>query len=118
MSSEVLVRLMVERPDESAAAEDAALLSEALRPFGTPGAPHLERYWKIEEYFDLLVALSVENAEATLLHVARLLADRWEWGRYRQWAVWDVRLHGAFRIERLAPSARWAHLDILDRGNP
>ncbi len=113
MSSKILVRLMVERPGERAAADDAEVLLEMLRSFGSVDAPAIEKYWKIEEWFHVGIVLEAEDAEATLLRVAQHLADTWHWGPGRHWAIWDLRLHGAFKIERLAAHARWAHIEIV-----
>ena len=109
-TSEALVRLMVERPDETTAADSAARLHDALQPFGEPAPPSVEKYWKIDGWFK--VAIVLRTAEG-LPQIADALATDWQWGPNRRWAVWDHRQHGAFRIGSLVPYARWAHLDIL-----
>ena len=105
--------LMVERPDETTAGDCASNLGDAMRPFGEPAQPSVEKYWKIDGWFEVAIILRAAHATEGLSQIADALAADWQWGRDRRWAVWDPRQHGAFRINSLAPYARWAHRDIL-----
>ena len=113
MTQRISVRVMVETPDLASAAAAAGKLCTALAGFGDPMVLEIDRYWKIERYFHAVIVLQVGDPNDALRHLTEALAPDWEWGRERGWAVWDPNTHGAFRIQSLAGSCRWAHVEVL-----
>ena len=112
MTRRVAVRVMIETPDLASAAGAAAKLCTAIAGFGDPTALEIDRYWKIDRYFDVVVVLQVDNPSDALQRLTQALAPDWEWGRERDWAVWDLNSHGAFKVQSLTASCRWAHVEV------
>ena len=111
------VRLMIETPDLASAAAAAATLCPTIARFGELTALEIDRYWKIDRYFEAVIVLQVDNPGDALRRLAEALAPDWQWGPNHDWAVWDLSSHGAFNIQSIAGSCRWAHVDILP-GDP
>ena len=113
VTQRVSVRVMVETPDLASAAAAAGRLCTALAGFGDPMVLEIDRYWKIERYFHAVIVLQVGDPSDALRRLTEAMAPEWEWGRERGWAVWDPNTHGAFKIQSLAGSCRWAHVEVL-----
>ena len=111
MPCEIAARLMVERPDLASATADALKLIEAIAAFGHPARLNVQAYWKIAAYFDIVVTLRGEDADTVFRRVANALAPEWEWPS--ESAVWDYKNHAGFKVQSLAPSARWAEISIV-----
>jgi hypothetical protein len=113
MAQRVSVRAMIETPDLASATTAAAKLCAAVAGFGDPVAVEIDRYWKIEQYFEAVIVLQVGDPIDALRRLADVLAPDWDWGRDRNWAVWDPSSHGAFKVQSLGAPCRWAHIEVL-----
>jgi len=104
---------MIEQADLASAAADAVKLCGAIAGFGDLMALNIDRYWKINGYFEAALSLQVDQPGETLPSVADALAPDWEWGSDSDWAVWDRKSHGTFKVQSLVASVRWAHVELL-----
>jgi hypothetical protein len=116
MTHRVSVRVMIETPDLASAAADAAKLCAAVAGFGDPMTLNIERYWKIDRYFEAAIVLQVGDPTDALRRLADAVAPDWEWGPNHDWAVWDSNSHGTFKVQSLAASCRWVHVEVLPDG--
>jgi hypothetical protein len=107
---------MIETPDLAAAAAAAATLCADVARFGEPVALEIDRYWKIDRYFEAVIVLQADDPSDAMRRVAEALAPDWQWGRERDWAVWDINSHGALKVQSIAGSCRWAHIEVLPEG--
>jgi hypothetical protein len=114
MPDEIVLRLMVERPDLASATVDATTLIESIAAYGHAAELHINPYWKIATYYEIAVTLRGENSKSNLRSVATALAPEWHW--LSQNAIWDYRKHGVFKIQSLAQSVRWAEIIVDEKG--
>jgi hypothetical protein len=116
VTQRVSVRVMIETPDLASAAAAAGKLCTALAGYGEPLVLEIDRYWKFDRYFKAVIVLQVGDPGDALRRLTQALAPDWEWGRERDWAVWDPHTHGAFKIQSVAESCRWARVEVLPEG--
>ncbi|WP_395089497.1 hypothetical protein [Armatimonas sp.] len=101
------LRCYVEAKSAQAAQPIADQIGEVLRRFVQPILKPIERYWKIEEYQEVLFDWQLDESPEKM---QRLLLDALgpEWHEQdSEAAVWDFRMHAPLTI----PGIRWANLE-------
>ena len=104
----LVLSMFAEVATMEAALTEAALIAAALAPEITVRRVRAERYWKIEEYFDLSLDFGIVRDRAAFDAVVGKLATSWgSVGGFPDdlQAVW-VQRDGGF----ILPSVRFAHL--------
>lgn len=103
------LRCYVEAESAAAAQPIADHIGALLEPFVTPTLKPIERYWKIEEYQEVLFEWQLDDSpECAHQAIRDALGPQWE-EQYEADAIWDFRMHAPLVISE----ARWAQLEYF-----
>lgn len=105
---EGLVRLLVETSEEAEASRIAELIVDELRDLAGLQEKKVTKYWKIPEYFEVLLVLRVTNSGAWCEKVTGVLGTGWETLRETE-AIWNPGEGHSFLVNE----ARWAQVELV-----
>ena len=101
----VFLKVYCECSDKKSAEDIASLLQEKLQPFCGISVFKIEKYWKIEEYYEISLDLEVASNFDDILHC---LATGWEQSGADY--IWNTKEGNSF----ISNTVRWSQLEIIE----
>lgn len=99
-----IVRFHVETEDRKEAERVAHLCERYLQEFGECKIDEVEKYWKFEEYYEILIRMNIENIDKkTVAKIANgmgprmeVIADDFIWVKDEQSTFLDPKVHWGY----------------------
>ena len=108
--SVILLRMFQETPDEQVAKLLLHRVSKLVKAAGySVVKTSVKPYWKIPEYFEVVVKMTTAPGEGGIEHVLVKLGSGWLHQRPGE-AIWNKEENAHFMDE----SVRWAHLELIE----
>lgn len=103
---------MIEVSAAREAEQVCARVKPLLESFGHIDEVTIQPYWKIAEYYEIIVHISPRgDLESAFDRIVAYAVDGWRHGPPgpERWSVWNAETDTVF----LAPEVRWANIEVL-----
>lgn len=110
MKARIFLRLFVEVCSKKLALEVAQSIVDIVKEFAPIERRTIEKYWKIEKYYEILLEINSDNNEKQdCLNVVNALGHGWEELNECEY-VWNPHVGANLVFKEL----KWAHLECVN----
>ena len=112
MKEIIYIRLYAEVSSEESARKVAEEIQELTKEHIKLLEIHIEQYWKIPEYYEIVLRISPNTEASQIFHkLTSILGEGWEEQQPIVESIWNHGPNSSFVIS----SIKWAHIEVISK---